>query len=193
MCLDMSPVSPETKMSLAAFHAPILAFSKETIKGEKPRACPKAGPRLLSRIWGGQWQGEGSRTVPCQQVSPRPRHYPCTAGLCPGAGHCPKMRQSLNPLWCPWPRFCFPSSTNKQPQLRPSCLARSVRSLDQPRQLLLGLSRQRNQRRDRALRRKYFGKREACPFGYRQALKTNRTTAEPTGPLGRMNKYTPPS
>lgn len=95
------------------------------------------------------------------------------------------------PLRCPWPRFCFLCSTSKQPQLCPSCPARSVRSLNQPRQLLLGLSRQCNQRRDRTLRRKYFGKCEARPFGYRQGLKTNRTTAEPTGPWGKMNKCTP--
>lgn len=41
MCLDRSPGSPETKMSLAVFHAPILAFSKEMVKGEKPRAAQK--------------------------------------------------------------------------------------------------------------------------------------------------------
>ena len=91
MCLDMSPVSPESKMSLAVFHAPILAFSKEMIKGEKPRACPKAGPGLLlSGVWGGRWLGEGSRTVPYQQVSPRPRHCQRTAGLRPVPDAAPK-------------------------------------------------------------------------------------------------------
>lgn len=92
MCLDRSPVSPDTKMSLAVFHAPILAFSKEMIKGEKPRVCPKAGPGLLlSRVsGGGQWLGEVSRTVPYQQVSPRPRHCQRAASVRPVPDTAPK-------------------------------------------------------------------------------------------------------
>lgn len=164
------------------------------IRGGEAKSVPQ------SRTWAPPEQGLGRMVAgrrepycPVPAGVPTAEALPAHSRRAPSAGRCPKMRQSLNPLWCPWLRFCFPFSTNKQPQLRPSCLARSVRSLDQPRQLLLGLSRQCDQRRDSALRRKYFGKCEACPFGYRQGLKTNRTTAKPTGPLGRMNKYTPPS
>lgn len=148
---------------------------------------------LKSRTWAPTEQGLGRMVAgrrepycPVPAGVPMAEPLPAHSRRAPGAGHCPKM--SLNPLRCPWLRFCFSSSTSKQPQLCPSCLARSVCSFDQPRQLLLGLSWQCDQRRDRTLRRKYFGKCEARPFGYRQGLKTNRTTAKPTGPLGRMNK-----
>lgn len=97
------------------FHAPTPAFSREIMQGESPGRAEKPD---LGSLCSGRVAGHSRRSVPYQQMSPRPRRSSA------GAERCQKEPEPEPP---PCPVLCSPShSLSRVPVPLPGLCALSI-------------------------------------------------------------------